>query len=434
VTLSRLLMVFAGTAMASAGLRIGALLITVGFLLDFVDGMLARNEEPRGIAMATPEIRARTLPRLLGPWFDAESDALALFLAGWTLVAVGGASGFLLALVGSRYGFGLLYSFVPGNPPFRTWYRWYSRTAAALLQTWLALAWLAFAYKAGPSIGAFLHGPAFALVAVLIAASFLLESAFRYAYFRTLFAAGGGGLFVSFLRYYRVPFRSRRSERLYHGFLEPGDLFFDVGAHVGGRVDTMYRLGCRIVAFEPQAACVDLLEAWYGDRPEITIVPQALGREEGSLSLFSSPGKPTLASLDPEWVGRMGSSEGFEGIYWEKGREATVTTLDNAIARYGTPAFIKLDVEGFEPAVLEGLSKGVEAYSFEFLAADKERALRCIASIRSLGLHEYNFSGGESFRFQFEPWLSSAETEAFIRARSGGLAGGDIYARRIRSG
>jgi FkbM family methyltransferase len=277
------------------------------------------------------------------------------------------------------------------------------------------------------------------LAAASIAASFLLESGFRYAYFKKLFSAGSGGLFVSFLRYYRVPFRARRAERLYRGFLEPGDLFFDVGAHVGGRVASVYSLGCRVVAFEPQDACVDLLEAWYGDRPEIIIVPEALGREEGNLSLYASPGNPTLTSIDHEWVSRMGKADEFKGIRWEKSGETRVTTLDKAIALYGTPKFIKLDVEGFEAAVLEGLGKGsfiegIEAYSFEFLPADRERALRCLELIHRFGPHEYNFSAGESFRFQFEPWLSYDEAGAFIRARRSGLPGGDIYARRVDHG
>jgi FkbM family methyltransferase len=444
VTGFRLLLVLAGTGMAAAGLGFGAVLVSIGFLLDFVDGWLARNEEPSGIPAVSPEKRAHSLPRLLGPWFDAESDALALLLAGWALVVVGGASGVLLALVGARYGFGLLFAFVPGSPAFKPWYRWYSRTAAALLQTWLALAWLVFAYGPGASVSGFVHGPAFMLAAASIAASFALESVFRYVYYRTLFASGGWGLFVSFLRYYRVPFRSCRAGRLYRGFLEPGDLFFDVGSHVGGRIDVVRALGCRVVAFEPQPACVDLLEAWYGDRPEVIIVPQALGREEGSLDLYASPGNPTLASVDAGWVDRMGGADEFRGIRWEKAGVASVTTLDKAVARYGMPKFIKLDVEGFEAAVLEGLSEGslsegsllggVDAYSFEFLAVDKDRALRCLELIRSFGHHEYNFTAGESFRFQFEPWLSFEEAAAFIRARTGGLPGGDIYARRVHRG
>ena len=43
-------------------------------------------------------------------------------------------------------------------------------------------------------------------------------------------------------------------DTLYRRFLRPGDLAFDVGAHVGDRVASFRRLGARVVAVEPQLA------------------------------------------------------------------------------------------------------------------------------------------------------------------------------------
>ena len=47
--------------------------------------------------------------------------------------------------------------------------------------------------------------------------------------------------------------------------------------------------------------------------------------------------------------------------------DVAVTTLDALIARFGVPAFIKIDVEGAEPDVLAGLSHAVPVLSFEYL-------------------------------------------------------------------
>ena len=49
-------------------------------------------------------------------------------------------------------------------------------------------------------------------------------------------------------------------ERLYAGFVKPGDLVFDVGAHVGDRVRAFRRLGARVIAVEPQPAMVRALQ------------------------------------------------------------------------------------------------------------------------------------------------------------------------------
>jgi FkbM family methyltransferase len=271
-------------------------------------------------------------------------------------------------------------------------------------------------------------------VVLLISASFILETYFRLVYISALFRLKeGSGLFVSFLRYYRFPFRWRRAERMYGQFLEPGDLVFDAGAHLGGRIAVFHRLGCRVVAFEPQNTCHGLLQAWYGDREDIRILPLALGSEEGSLPLHTVQGNPTLASLAPEWIDKLRGSKEFEGIRWDEGERIPVSTLDRSIERWGTPRFIKIDVEGLESAVLSGLSLLIEALSFEFIGADKEGAIKCLAALAALGAYEFNFAPGESFRLAFAQWQSSARIEDFISTRSSKLPSGDIYARLVHA-
>ena len=53
-------------------------------------------------------------------------------------------------------------------------------------------------------------------------------------------------------------------DRLYGHFVRPGDLVFDIGAHVGDRVASFRRLGARVVAVEPQPAMVRALRLLYG--------------------------------------------------------------------------------------------------------------------------------------------------------------------------
>jgi len=171
VTALRLPLVLLGIALAISGIGAGALLIAAGFSFDMLDGALARRE--------LPAASGATYASRLGPGFDAESDALALLLAGWTLVALGEASALLLVPSAARYGFGLFFAMMPATPSFPTWYRRYSKSAAALFQVWIVLAWLVYAYGLPARLGAFLHGPSLTLVSVLIMLSFLLETAAR---------------------------------------------------------------------------------------------------------------------------------------------------------------------------------------------------------------------------------------------------------------
>jgi hypothetical protein len=107
-----------------------------------------------------------------------------------------------------------------------------------------------------------------------------------------------------------------------------------------------------------------------------------------------------------------------------------VTTLDALIERYGEPAFVKIDVEGFELEVLKGLSRRVPALSFEFTPECADTALACVAHLDSLGFSGFNYSPGESMRLWDNTWGDAS----FIRARLEALRGdvstfGDVYAR-----
>ena len=60
------------------------------------------------------------------------------------------------------------------------------------------------------------------------------------------------GLARSTLIYRARPWRRQRLDRFYRRFIAPGDLVFDIGAHLGDRLAAFARLGARVVAVEPQ--------------------------------------------------------------------------------------------------------------------------------------------------------------------------------------
>jgi FkbM family methyltransferase len=237
------------------------------------------------------------------------------------------------------------------------------------------------------------------------------------------------GLLRSLLIYYGRPLRIRQLARLYAGFIGPGDLAFDLGAHVGVHLHAMVRLGARVVAVEPQPALFAFLKRVWGRHPRVTLLPLGVGAEPGRQQMYISRRNPTVSSLSKDWVKQVGVAPAFARVRWDRPLPVRVTTLDALVSEFGQPRFCKIDVEGSEHAVLRGLGMPVRALSFEYQVQAPEIALDSLQRLRQLGQYEYNWSPGEHMRLQRDSWLEPDEMEAWLASLPAEAGSGDVYAR-----
>ena len=237
------------------------------------------------------------------------------------------------------------------------------------------------------------------------------------------------GIARSLRMYYPDPFHTGRMQRFYAQFIRPGDLCFDIGAHVGSRIRAWSRIGARVVAVEPQPACMRLLRRWYGGKPNVRLVESAVGAAPGEGVMLVSRRAPTVSTLSPAWVSTVTRLPSFAVHRWDGAVPVAVTTLDELIARYGEPVFCKIDVEGYEPEVLRGLSRPLRSLSFEYIPVAVGAALACLDRLSSLGAYEFNASPGETMQFQFPAWVGGPEMAGWLQGLSGEDRTGDVYAR-----
>lgn len=221
--------------------------------------------------------------------------------------------------------------------------------------------------------------------------------------------------------------RARR--QFYRQFVKRGDLAFDVGANMGNRTKIFLKLGARVVAFEPQPGCAAYLESVAGRRRKFHLVKKALGPAEGHAEMMISDAS-TLSSLSTAWVEATKASGRFAGVEWGTKVTVQITTLDKVIGEYGMPAFIKIDVEGFELEVLRGLTRPAPCISIEFTAEYIEHTCLALDHLASLGPIETQLSYGESMDFALPEWRSHEEMKRTLRSAAT-LAVGDVYIRSL---
>ncbi len=222
--------------------------------------------------------------------------------------------------------------------------------------------------------------------------------------------------------------RHAAMDRLYGALLAPGDLAFDIGAHVGDRISSFRRLGARVIALEPQPGPARIIRLIHRRDPLVTLIEAACGDHEGSIVLRINSANPTVTTASAAFIGAAAAAGGWEDQIWDHEITVACTTLDNLISRHGLPRLLKIDVEGFEAHVLAGLTKPVPVISFEFTTIQRDVAEACLALLETLGRYHFNISLGETQKLELAEPVSAEAMGDYLRGLPHAANSGDVYA------
>jgi hypothetical protein len=88
------------------------------------------------------------------------------------------------------------------------------------------------------------------------------------------------------------------------------------------------RLGCRVIAVEPQPPLVALLRGFCGRSAGVRIEPVAIAAAPGTLELRINSANPTLTTASPAFVGAAGNAKGWRNERWGHRLRVLAVTLD----------------------------------------------------------------------------------------------------------
>ena len=213
----------------------------------------------------------------------------------------------------------------------------------------------------------------------------------------------------------------------YSSLLPKGALVFDVGANLGTMTRVFSSLRARVIAVEPNPDCVRHIELTTS-RDSVEVLPAAVGDKNGLGILKVSDRKDKMSSLSDEWREAVSKENRDYAGMWTREITVPIVTLDALIERYGLPFYIKIDVEGYEEQVLEGLSGRPSLLSFEFNRLFLDPVLRVLESTL-FDDASFNYTLVDPIKFELQTWLDRDGLKKRLLNLRGTSGLGDIFVR-----
>lgn len=162
------------------------------------------------------------------------------------------------------------------------------------------------------------------------------------------------------------------------------DLVFDIGAHKGEDTDFYLKKGFRVVAFEANPDLVAGCKARFrGPIAEgrLRIVEGAIASEAAGerVVLYKNLQATVWGTIDANWAKRN-AMQGTHSVAIEVDR----IDISRAFRAYGIPFYMKIDIEGADHVVLDGLRRVEDRPRYISIEAEKLDFTQLVAELNAL--------------------------------------------------
>jgi FkbM family methyltransferase len=153
--------------------------------------------------------------------------------------------------------------------------------------------------------------------------------------------------------------REAGTMQLFQKLLRPGQAAFDAGAHIGWITLWLAHLvgpQGRVLAFEPGSNNLGYLRRNVAALSKVRLIEAAVGAAEGQATLFEESLTGQNNAIGAPYHRLAGNEAANVAAARITERSVAMVTLDAVAAREGLrPDLVKIDVEGHELAVLQGM-------------------------------------------------------------------------------
>lgn len=165
-------------------------------------------------------------------------------------------------------------------------------------------------------------------------------------------------------------------------------IVFDIGANRGEATAAALELGAdTVLALEPAPKMfIKLAHTYATDKRVIPLKLVASAKDNKYIEFYECV-EDGLSTMDLNWI------QGEKAPYGDKAYKtikAHTVTIDMLSGVYGTPDLIKVDVEGAELSVLEGMTKKMGTVTFEWQLKWEDQVPKCLEHLLWLGYTEFS--------------------------------------------
>lgn len=176
---------------------------------------------------------------------------------------------------------------------------------------------------------------------------------------------------------------------------------FDIGANNGAWIEANRYRASKIIAVEADANLAEGLREKWADNPGVVVVSAAASHSCEPVTFYHA-NMDTVSTASEDWV-KNSRFSGGAFFKWDTGSIIRGVTLDRLIEEFGSPDLIKIDVEGYEDRVLQGLTQKVPMLCFEF-SEEIETIQQSIDHLKKIGFTQFAYCEMDDYTWEPYAW------------------------------
>lgn len=148
-----------------------------------------------------------------------------------------------------------------------------------------------------------------------------------------------------------------------------------------------------IICVEANPMLVNFLLNRFKNFPNIKICDYAVSDKSGeTINFYVNNSAHTISTASKNWV----ENSRFSEMVWDQTIQAKTLTIEDLIYNFGVPDIIKIDVEGYELPVINGMENSYGVLSFEWAEEELDNIHKSCEKLIDLGYKEFSHRHGDA--------------------------------------